>query len=79
MKGQKVKPNYDDGIRNAKKHTKNQSQEQLIKELHRVIAEKDQLISENNQALTEKDQIIAENAQEIVEKNQVIAKKGSRT
>ena len=52
---------------------KNQTQDQLIEELHRVIAEKDQLISENNQALIVKDQIIAENAQVIAEKDQVIA------
>ena len=74
MKGQKTQQSKDGGIGNAKKRTKlNQSQEQLIEELHRVIAEKDQLISENNQALIVKDQIIAENAQVMAKNSQVIA------
>ena len=75
MKGQKTQRSQDGGIGNAKKRTKNQSQEQLIEELHRVIAEKDQLIAENSQALAEKDQLIAENAQAMAKNSQVITKK----
>ena len=48
MKGQKVKPNQDGGIGNAKKHTNNQSEKQLLDDLPSVIAVKDQSIAEKD-------------------------------